>query len=114
MLVLTLAAATAAAAFSTPAHAAAGPRAAYAFSEDSGSTTADSTGAGHTATLTNASWSSGGKPSGSVVFNGTSSIAKVPDSSALDITTALTLEAWVKPAATSSGSRTLIAKERSG
>src|SRR5262245_28577731 len=81
--------------------------AAYSFDEGSGSIAADASGNGHTGTLgSNAGsspvWSSAGKHAGALSFNGTQkSWVTVPDSAALDLTNAMTVEAWVKPTALS-------------
>jgi hypothetical protein len=87
--------------------------AAYSFDEVSGSTAHDLSGNGNDATLQNASFVSGGKYGGAVSLNGTSSIVVVPDSASLDLTSGMTLEAWVR-ATSFSSSQTLIAKERPG
>ena len=87
--------------------------AAYSFDEGSGTTVADLSGNGNTATLRNATFAAGGKYGGAVRLDGTSASVTVPDAASLDLTTGMTLEAWVR--ATSFGaSQTLIAKERAG
>jgi len=70
-----------------------GPVAAYGFEEGNGTTTADASGNGNIASITGATWTTGrfGK---ALTFNG-NSVVSVPDSSSLDLTTNLTLEAWV-------------------
>ena len=70
--------------------------AAYAFSEGSGTTTTDSSGNGNGGELTNATWTTG-KFGNALSFNGTSALVTVPDSPSLDLTTGMTLEAWVSP-----------------
>ena len=57
----------------------------------------DSIASANNGTAANTSWTSG-RFGGALSFNGTSSWVTVPDSSALDLTKAFTLEAWVKPA----------------
>ena len=82
--------------------------AAYAFDEGAGSTTADRSGNGNNGTLSNATWAgaSAGRFGNALSFNGTSAFVTVPDSNSLDLTTGMTLEAWVSrtPAATVSDS----------
>src|SRR5438132_3668388 len=87
--------------------------AAYSFDEGSGTTAADSSGDGNTGTISNATWTPAGKFGSALSFNGTSSWLTVPDSSSLDLTTAMTLEAWVKPASLS-GWDAIVEKEQPG
>ncbi len=96
-----------------PAAAAPGLIAAYGFNEGTGSVTADATGKGHTATLNGATWSAAGKTGGAVSFNGTSSLVSIADANDLDLTTGMTIEAWVRPT-TLSGWRTVGLKEAPG
>ena len=88
--------------------------AAYGFDEGSGTTTADTSGNANTGTLSSATWSTSGKFGKALSFNGTSARVNVNDSNSLDLTTAMTLEAWVNPASASSAFRTIILKERTG
>lgn len=90
----------------------AGPVLALGFDETSGTTSADKSGKGNNATLAGAAkLSTGGRYAGALDLNGTSgSWATVADSATLDLTNAMTLEAWVKPR-TRSGWRTIIMKE---
>jgi glucose/arabinose dehydrogenase/PKD repeat protein len=96
LAVLSLAALRAA----TPAHgAAAGLVAAYAFDEGGGTTAGDASGNANAGAVGTASWTSSGKYSGALVFNGANARVTVNDSASLDLTTAMTLEAWVSPTA---------------
>src|SRR5919201_773580 len=96
------------------AHAAsAGLVAAYAFDEGSGSTVADASGNGNTGTIAGASWSSSGKFGKALSVNGSSSWVTVPDSNSLDLTSGMTVEAWLNPAAIGNW-RTAVLKEKSG
>ena len=90
--------------------------AAYGFNEGTGTVTADATGKGHTGTVSNATWTPAGKYGSAVLFNGTNSWVTVADANDLDLTTGMTLEAWVFPtaAATAATSRNVVIKERSG
>ncbi len=88
--------------------------AAYSFDAGSGSTAADASGNGNTGTLTNTSWTSAGKYGGALSFDGKSSYVTVADNASLDLSSALTLEAWVYPTASPTGSGAIVAKERAG
>jgi hypothetical protein len=71
--------------------------AAYKFNAGSGTTLADSAGS-NTGTISNATWSTDGVfGHGSLSFNGNNSWVTVPSSSSLNLTSGMTLEAWVKP-----------------
>src|SRR5512135_1567225 len=87
-----------------------GPVAAYAFSEGSGSTVADKSGNGLTGTIIGATWTTSGKYGNALVFNGSSALVNVPNATALQLTTGMTLEAWVNPAAVNSAWRDVIYK----
>jgi PKD repeat protein len=83
--------------------------AAYGFEEGSGTTVADGSGNGNTGTIQGATWAAG-RFGNALSFDGTSSAVVVRDSAALDFTTGLTLEAWVKPTSVS-GWRPVIFKD---
>jgi hypothetical protein len=87
--------------------------AAYGLNEGAGSQTFDASGAGHTGTITGATWTPNGRIGGALLFNGTSGRVSVADAADLDLTTGMTLEAWVNPT-TLSGWRTVLMKERPG
>jgi Concanavalin A-like lectin/glucanases superfamily/Domain of unknown function (DUF1929)/Bacterial Ig domain/IPT/TIG domain/Kelch motif len=87
---------------------------AYAFNEGSGATVADSSGNGNNGTVSNTTWSTAGKFGSALSFNGSSSWVTVNDANNLDLTTGMTLEAWVNPAALGTIWRTTIMKEQSG
>jgi hypothetical protein len=90
----------------------AGLVAAYSFNVGTGTAVADSSGNGNHGTLVNTTWSASGRFGAAAVFNGTSSMMTVPDANSLDLTTGMTLEAWVYPTVQPTDWRTLIAKER--
>src|SRR4051812_10974791 len=71
--------------------------AAYAFDEGSGTTAADASDNGNDATLVGAAFSSSGKYGGALSLNGSSARLNVPDAASLDLTSGMTLEAWVRP-----------------
>ena len=88
--------------------------AAYSFDQGSGTSLPDLSGNGNNGTIANASWSTGGKYGSALSFNGTNAIVNVPDSASLDLTSGMTLEAWVNPSALGNAWRTVLMKEQSG
>jgi hypothetical protein len=84
--------------------------AAYGFEEATGTTIADATGNGHTGTASGTAWSSTGRFGNALAFNGVNSRVNIPDDSALQLTTGMTIEAWVNPA-TLTGWRSVVMKE---
>ena len=92
---------------------AAGLMAAYGFNEGSGTTTADNSARGHTGSLSNTAWTAAGHAGSALTFNGSSSWVAVPDSPDFDLTTGLTLEAWLNPTSVT-GWRTVVLKEAVG
>ena len=86
--------------------------AAYAFNEGTGTTTGDTSGNANTGTLTNGPlWTPTGKYGAAVSFDGVNDLILVPASASLNLTTAMTLEAWVNPAVTLSGWKAIVQKE---
>jgi chitodextrinase len=92
--------------------AAAGPVAAYSFDAGSGTTLADVTGKGNTGTISGPIWTSG-RNGGALNFDGVNDWVTVADSSTLDLTNAMTLEAWAQPSALVSWP-TIVTKETTG
>ena len=86
---------------------------ALGFNEGTGTAAADSSGNNNNGTISSATWTTAGKFGSALSFNGTSSWVTVADSNSLDLTTGMTLEAWVKPSALS-GWTTALMKERTG
>ena len=85
--------------------------AAYGFNENTGTSTADQSGNGNAASFTNSpTWSTSGKFGSAISFNGSNAYLKVNDANILDLTSGMTLEAWVNPTSLSSY-RTVISKE---
>ncbi len=77
--------------------------AAYSFDHGTGTTVNDSSGNGNNGTITNATWSTSGKFGDALSFTGKlNSWVTVADSSSLDLTNGMTLEAWVDPTTLSS------------
>jgi chitodextrinase len=87
--------------------------AAYSFNEGKGTKVADASGNGNVGTIANATWTNAGKYGKALSFNGTNARVNINDANSLDLTNAMTLEAWVRPTALS-GYRSVILKERSG
>jgi hypothetical protein len=67
----------------------------YAFDAGSGTTVADISGNGNTGTISGATWTNAGKYGNALVFDGSSALVTINDASSLDLTTGMTLEAWV-------------------
>jgi hypothetical protein len=86
---------------------------AWGFDETSGSTAADASGHGNSGTIASATHVTTGKFGGALSFNGTNAWVTIPDSSSLDLTGAMTLEAWVDPTALGAFWRTVMLKELS-
>ena len=84
---------------------------AWGFSEGSGGTTADASGNGNAGTITGATWSAQGRYGNALSFNGTGNVVRVPSSSSLNLTTGMTLSAWVKPTASQGGWRTIMQRQ---
>ena len=91
----------------------AGLVAAYGLNAGSGSSAADSSAAGNTGTVSGATWTAAGRYGSALSFDGINDWVTTPDANSLDLTNAMTLEAWVRPSALGSW-RTVIFKERPG
>jgi hypothetical protein len=87
--------------------------AAYGFDEGTGATVADSSSKGNTGTISNAIWTASGRYGSALAFDGASDYVTVADSASLDLSAALTVEAWVFPT-TGTGYQGVVAKERTG
>ncbi len=86
---------------------------AWAFDEGSGTAIGDQSGRGNNGTVSNGTWVTGGKFNNALSFNGTNTWVTVPDSATLDLTTGMTLEAWLRPSILGSW-RTAVVKEQPG
>jgi methionine-rich copper-binding protein CopC len=87
--------------------------AAFDFNAGSGTTVTDASSSHNNGTITNATWVSNGQFGGALSFNGTNSWVTIPSSSSLNLSSGMTLEAWVKPA-TATGYGSVLFKETSG
>jgi chitodextrinase len=84
--------------------------AAYSFNEGTGTTVTDLSGNNLTGTIVGATWTTQGKYGNALSFNGTSSYVDLGNPTALQLTGSMTLEAWVKAAASSTNDGQVIAK----
>jgi len=85
--------------------------AAFGFDEPSGDLVADASGKGNNGTIKEAVRIAKGRYGSALQFDGTNDWVTVNDSESLDLTTGMTLEAWVFPQAPLAGGRAVIAKE---
>ena len=85
--------------------------AAWGFNEGTGGTAADVSGLVNTGALGGATWTVEGKFGGALSFDGSTSQVTVADAASLDLTSGLTVEAWVKPSVAPVGWRSVIAKD---
>src|SRR5215472_7057056 len=84
--------------------------AAYGFNEGSGTTVTDASGNGNNGTITAATWTTSGKYGGTLSFNGSTAVVTVPNAASLQLTTGMTLEAWVNPSTVSASWRDVVYK----
>jgi glucose/arabinose dehydrogenase/PKD repeat protein len=85
---------------------------AWGFDEPSGSTTSDASGSGNGGTISGAARTTG-RNGGGLSFDGVNDWVTVADAPSLDLTTGMTLEAWVRPSNVSYW-RTVVLKEQPG
>jgi hypothetical protein len=85
--------------------------AAYAFDEGAGASLADGSGNRNVGTVTGATWTRG-RYGSALRFDGADDLVRVPPSASLDVGSELTLSAWIRPAASQDGWRTIIYRER--
>ena len=83
----------------------------YSFDAGSGSSVADVSGNGNTGSVVGASWSTPGRYGGAMSFNGSSSVVQVASSPSLGLSSAMTLSAWIDPAVSQSGWRTIMQRQ---
>ena len=87
---------------------------AWGFDETTGTTAVDASGRGNTGTLNGPAWNTAGKSGGALSFDGVNDWVTVADADVLDLTTGMTMEAWVRPTAIGSLWRTVMLKEQPG
>ena len=85
----------------------------FGFNEGVGTTVADVSGNSNTGAISGATRSTAGKFGNALSFNGSNSWITVNSSTSLNLTTGMTLEAWVNPSA-ATGWRTVMLKEQGG
>jgi glucose/arabinose dehydrogenase/esterase/lipase superfamily enzyme len=85
------------------------------FDEGTGTVLTDSSGNSNNGAISGATWTTQGRFGKALSFDGVNDWVTVADANTLDLTTAMTLEAWVFPTANGGGSwRNLMMKERAG
>lgn len=87
--------------------------AAYSFNEGTGTVANDLSGRGHAGTISGAVWTASGKYGQALSFDGVNDSVTINDAADLDLTTGMTLEAWVSPTA-QNGAETVLFKEMTG
>ncbi|MEY3289434.1 MAG: hypothetical protein RLZZ419_1676, partial [Pseudomonadota bacterium] len=88
--------------------------AAYGFEEISGATIADASGNGNYGIIKQAVSIPNGHSGKALKFDGVNDWVTVNDSFSLDVSTGITLEAWIYPTVSMNSRRTLIMKEQTG
>ena len=88
--------------------------AAYTFEEGSGTTVTDVSGMGNHGTISGATWTTSGRYGKALSFDGVNDWVTIPAAASLNLTTGMTLEAWVRPGATLTNWRAVMVKEGSG
>ena len=88
-----------------------GPVAAYNFEEVSGAKVIDASGQGNHGTRSGTSRITQGRFGKALSFDGLNDWVTVNDAASLDLTTGMTVEAWVYPTESMTGWRTLVTKE---
>jgi chitodextrinase len=84
--------------------------AAYSFDEGFGGTVSDLSGHGNHGTVSNTTWATQGKFGKALSFNGSNALVTIPNSPSLQLTSGMTLEAWVNPLSAAAGWKDLIYK----
>jgi hypothetical protein len=93
------------------AHGSSGLVAAYAFDAGHGRSVTDASGNGNTGSIRGATWTSAGRFGPGIRFNGIGEMVRVPASPSLNLRTAMTITAWIKPADSQSGWRTVVGRQ---
>jgi hypothetical protein len=85
--------------------------AAWGFNEGTGTTVADASGNNNTGTISGATWSTLGRYGNALSFNGVNNVVVINNAASLNLTTGMTLSAWVFPTAAQSGWRTIVQRQ---
>jgi glucose/arabinose dehydrogenase/PKD repeat protein len=83
---------------------------AWAFSEGTGAATADASGSGNAGAINGAVWTNQGRFGNALLFSGAGTV-RVANSTSLNLSSAMTLSAWIRPTAVQSGWRTVLQRE---
>ena len=86
--------------------------AADGFEETGGAAVVDASGNANAGTISGATRTGAGRYGRALLFDGRGDVVTVPDSASLDLTTGLTLEAWVRPTGLGGSWRTAVIKEQ--
>jgi len=81
---------------------------AYGFDEGAGTVANDSTVPSNAGTISGATWTAAGRYGAALSFNGTTNWVTIADAAELDLTTAMTLSAWVRPSSLAGWSTALM------
>lgn len=84
--------------------------AAYSFNEGSGTTVTDASGNGNTGTLVGATWTTAGKYSNALSFNGSTAYVDLGNPASLQLTGSATWSAWINATANPADDGQIIAK----
>ncbi|GAA3607846.1 LamG-like jellyroll fold domain-containing protein [Microlunatus ginsengisoli] len=87
---------------------------AWSFDEGTGSTAFDGSGQGNSGTVNGPTWTAAGKYGGALTFDGVNDRVDIPDRASLDLTTNLTLSAWVRPTTLRSWSQAVLKENGNG
>ena len=96
----------------TPGPTSGGLVAAFAFDESSGTTALDASGNSNTGTIAGATRTAGKSGFGNALnFDGSGDLVRVNSSNSLNLSSGMTLEAWVRPTASQTGWRAIVHRE---
>jgi len=84
--------------------------AAFGFNEISGTTAIDLSGNGNNGIISGATRTTSGMYGGALIFSGTNAVVTISNSASLDLTTGMTVEAWVDPSVVNNAWRDVIYK----
>jgi len=85
--------------------------AAYSFNAGHGRTVADDSGNRNAGAINGATWTRSGHNGPGMQFRGAGQVVRVPASASLDLKSAMTLAAWIKPSKSQQGWRTVVARQ---